>query len=165
MTFGIPSKAFQVWQRLYLRFLLEPLPATETPGVTVGKMIVPVTQADELLASYGIKSSVFTYTAGQAVQINVHTCPDDKRWTLFGVDGEAQLTGDNLTDRFMILDASAGQQGAILTDFTAVARKAYWLPQPLKMEAGDNIQIRLSGAGVAAGQLRTNMWLAEEDIF
>lgn len=162
---GIPSKAFQVWQRMYIRYLLEPLPAAESEGVTVGKMIVPVTQADELLAAHGIVTGTATYTAGQSVVLNPLTVPTGRRWTLIGFDCEAQFTGDNEVDRFLVRDLSNSGRTVILSEFTGAAREQYWLPTPLKMEEGDSVQCRLDGTGVSAGSVRLQAWVADELLF
>ena len=159
----IPSLDVEVWRRLYARYLLEPYPASVGPDVS--KTIVPVTQADELKLVHGVLSSDDTYTAQQAVNIAAHTVPEGRRWSLYGLDANAQLVGDNQMDQFIIGDASNGFAAIFLDDFTATARHQYWLPQAIKLEPGDLIQVHLTGAGVDPGTLRTQVWVSDEALF
>ena len=76
-----PSKRFDIWRRLYTRFLIEPVPVSfsEQPGI--GTIIQPITSADELLKipqtltgdSQDLQAAAGTFTV-------YHTVPAGKRW-------------------------------------------------------------------------------------
>lgn len=86
---AIPSRALAVWRRLYLRFALEPGPASVGPDVA--KMIQPVTLADDLLRTPTPKRN----QTNPLVNINftAYTVPLTEHWTLLGWDLQ-RLTGD-----------------------------------------------------------------------
>jgi len=79
---ALPSKAFDVWRRLYARFDIE-------PGVVVGSApevgtsIIPVTQVDELLRVASIQTSELTdLSGGGSLLIRMLTVPEGERWRL-----------------------------------------------------------------------------------
>lgn len=82
MGAAIPSKAFDVWRKLYARFQLEPGPAIgSTPEV--GTSIIPVTQVDELLRFAALrKSALFDLSGGGSLILPMLTVPSGERWRL-----------------------------------------------------------------------------------
>ena len=76
----IPSKRFDVWRRLYTRFLLEPRPATV--GVDVGKTIIPVTVVDLLLVRLAPQSAAQDISASAGAYVAFHTVPSGTRWVV-----------------------------------------------------------------------------------
>jgi len=79
---GIPSKAFDIWRRLYTRFDLEPGPAVGG-APEVGTSIIPVTQVDDLLRLPKLKVSASTDLSGAgALTIPMLIVPGGERWKL-----------------------------------------------------------------------------------
>ena len=76
-----PSRIFQLWTRLYRRFLIEPYPVGDA-GPSVSTTIQPTTDADELLRNpTGISANGdLTGSAGGAV--TYYIVPAGERWTL-----------------------------------------------------------------------------------
>ena len=77
-----PSKRFDVWRRLYTRFLIEPFPAAvgDSPGVST--TITPVTDADILLKVPGIVDSGLNLTASAGTFVSSTIVPLGKIWTI-----------------------------------------------------------------------------------
>jgi len=77
---AIPSKQFDLWTRLYKRYLLEPGPLVVSRA-GVGLTVLPVTQADRLLITPAIRS--FTVTIDASAGFTMATVPLGERWTLY----------------------------------------------------------------------------------
>lgn len=75
----IPSKRFDVWRRLYTRFLLEPLPA-EGSSAGVSSVILPVTDADRLLRTPEIE--IFQVSVTGTGLTAFATVPAGRRWMI-----------------------------------------------------------------------------------
>jgi len=160
----LPSRRFNLWQRMYARFSLEPAPAqmTEPPGVAT--VIVPVTDADELLADPGIQFE-FSITVGAGVSANtiMLTVPAGKRWKLYTLLCN-RTSGDNLCDGFALGDVSVGD--IITIDIqTAAVDVVLRLPVPLTLEENDTIRFHTDGSGVSGSDFNTRAWITEEDRF
>lgn len=76
----IPSRALDVWRRLYTRFALEPYPASVGPDVL--KTIVPVTDADVLLRTPAGQQADGDLTGSAGTYVAYFTVPTGRRWTL-----------------------------------------------------------------------------------
>lgn len=159
-----PSKQFELWQRMYERFQLEPLPAglVDAPGVS--QIIVPMTDADELISSPGARLTVSVAVgAGVAGMTVADTVPTGRRWKLIALQA-IRVTGDNTLDGFGIADTSAGV--SMRFDIQAAATEiVLFLPQPLTLEETDTWRINTSGAGVGASTFGARAYIVEEDRF
>lgn len=78
MRQGIPSKRFDVWRRLYQRFLLEPSPA-EASRAEVLTSIQPITDVDQIVADSTIRSATFDLTGSSGTFMGF-TVPAGERW-------------------------------------------------------------------------------------
>lgn len=80
---ALPSKAFDIWRRLYNRFDIE-VGVVEGSAPEVGTSIIPVTQIDELLKqARAIVSDVMDLTGAGSLTVPGFTVPVGERWKLF----------------------------------------------------------------------------------
>lgn len=75
---AIPSKRFDVWSRLYARYLLEPHPAGV--GVGVQPVIQPITDSDRLLQVPEVR--VATVSIDSQAGFVMFAVPDGERWLM-----------------------------------------------------------------------------------
>lgn len=82
---ALPSKAFDIWRRLYNRFDIE-------VGVAVGSApevatsIIPVTQVDELLKqARAVISEAMDLTGSGSLTVAGFTVPAGERWKLYRI--------------------------------------------------------------------------------
>ena len=87
MQKGLPAKRFDVWRRLYERFLLEPDPAKQSRA-EVGTLIVPVTQVDVLLLASAGDRTAYDLTAASGTFRGL-TVPAGERWYLGKMERDA----------------------------------------------------------------------------
>lgn len=78
-----PSKRFDVWRRLYQRFLIEPFPSDGDVGVST--IISPTTDADALLRTTLIAGYTLSLIGSAGTFVNAVTVPDDKLWVVKGL--------------------------------------------------------------------------------
>lgn len=160
----IPVKAFQIYSRLYKRFLLEPAPAGTGPSPQLETTIQPITNVDELLRTpKGEGHDSGTIGIGSSASFAIATVPAGKRWMLYWVF-TTRLTGDNLTDAYQFNDVS---ENLLVTYelFTAVANNNREFNNPIPMDEGDSLQVSMSGAGSSTSTIRGRVWVVEEDAF
>lgn len=159
-----PSRQFALWERMYERFRLEPLPAGLVSRPGVSQIIVPTSNADELLARpIGVLVTGVTASAGLSGGLVADTVPLGRRWKLQILQA-LRVSGDNTLDGFLIRDTSEGVTMRIDIQ-TAAAELVLRFPQPMTLEETDTIQINLSGAGAGETIFSFRMWLIEEDRF
>jgi len=152
---SIPSRALDVWRRLYTRFALEPFPASVGPDVL--KTIVPVTQADELLKT--VIPTVGTLDLNTVGHVVLYTVPQGKRATLVSFNQEAITTGSaNLQ---VVLGGNVLELSP-----TSVGPNFFgeYQSQPILMDAGDTVGV---GGTNNAGDTtrRFSCLVLEEDTF
>jgi len=113
MAGEIPAKKFDVWRRLYTRFLLEPKPLQES-NAAVQVSIQPVTQADELLRTPTIAKNSEDISASAGTYVAFHTVPAGKRWKVTNIVRAATTSGTNvrLNDGSIDTQISVFQTGA-----------------------------------------------------
>ena len=156
-----PSRVFELWQRLYSRFRIEPLPAGEVDAPGVGMVVSPVTDADALLRVPGLKA--FTLTAAPVGLNTLFTVPEGKRWHLFSVHA-AQTSGDRLLDQLRIGDTSAASTMRIAIQTAAAEIMYEKAGLPYVLDQLDTIAINLGG-GTTDGNWDGRAWVEEEDAF
>ena len=155
----IPSRALAVWRRLYTRYALEPGPASVGPDVL--KTIIPVTQADLLLARHrGVVDETTVVGVGAHL---AHTVPQGLRRAV--VTLLAVRTGGTWTlDLVNVIDVS---EGATVRISTQAASDNLFLPAhsaPIVLEEGDQISINIATHSVD-GTCRLEVWVIDEDLF
>lgn len=149
-----------LWRRLYHRF---DILGSIMPGVTeVGEVIIPVTQADQLLKSIkGTKISP-VLAAGETVRQALTTVPTGKRWTVYWMD-VGRSAGDNNISRFEIkvgsLYYSFARQGTPDNAFDLNIKS------PFPMDEGHVIYLVPDGSGVVETTFVVDIWLDEEDAY
>ena len=156
---SIPSRALEVWRRLYTRYSLEPGPATVGPDVL--KTIVPVTQADLLLARHrGIETVTAIAATGVVV---VHTVPVGIRRTFITLS--MLRSGATFTfDIVNVVDVSEGQTVRIApqaqTDnFVLGVQSA-----PIELEEGDQISVNVDTQSGTPDMILQG-WVIDQDLF
>jgi len=76
-----PARVFELWRRLYKRFLIEPFPA-EGGGTQVSTTIQPTTNADELLRNPTGDSVNLDLTGSAGGTVVAYVVPAGERWTI-----------------------------------------------------------------------------------
>lgn len=154
---AIPSRALEVWRRLYTRYALEPFPASVGPDVL--KTIVPVTQADQLLQTPEIREATVTSSAGNIV--TYHTVPAGERWEVYGYELE-RLAGDRTADQALIRMTNANM---VINDFTAAAFDAFLAPQLWILPEGALMRARFTAAGATDGDWIMRVYILVQTFF
>jgi len=96
MGAAIPSKAFDVWRRLYARFELEPGPVVGS-APEVGTSIIPVTQVDDLLRTPRLIKSALTDLSGAgSLTIAMVTVPAGERWRVITIFRTSTIAGSRV---------------------------------------------------------------------
>lgn len=159
LTTSIPSRALEVWRRLYTRYSLEPGPASVGPDVS--KTIVPTTNADLLLARHrGL--TVTTAVTGTGSHL-CHTVPSGRRQAF--VTLSLERNGATFTfDTVQVVDISEAATIRIApqaqTDnFVLLAQS-----QPIELEEGDEIRVNVDAQSGTPDMLLA-AWIIEQDIF
>jgi len=101
---GIPSKQFDVWRRLYARYILEPFPVQNGGMPDVFKTITPVTQADDLLRVPRTLSSAEDISASAGTYTVYQTVPAGKRWRISMVERGATTGASRVRFRAKVGD-------------------------------------------------------------
>lgn len=153
----IPSRALEVWRRLYTRYSLEPFPASIGPDVS--KTIQPVTQADLLLMTPEVRFNEFE-SVGSSDVIAV-TVPDGERWRLHTVQ-IIRLGGDKDVSSVSIFDGITAMRVVKLVNETDVVEQ---FQNSFVMEPGWQVRVRYTAAGTIEGTWRFNGYVEVEDLF
>ena len=158
---SIPSRALEVWRRLYTRYNLEPGPATVGPDVL--KTIIPVTQADQLLARHlGVVED--TSLTAVAAGVVVHTVPVGLRRTIYTMRFHRLSGGTWTIDLISLLDVSEGASVSIIPQAASDNVFAASWSAPLVAEAGDQVTVDVATHSVT-GDGRLEMWVMDELLF
>jgi len=156
-----PSKRFDLWRRLYARFLIEPFPVQEGEEPAVATTIAVVTDADALLRDHG---AVFvdTPSTDADAQVTGPVVPDGKRWEVHAFNA-VQTSGNRTITQMRARDVSV-PINYILKAFAAAVDDFTLLGTPLTLEEGDSIDMVLVG-GSTATIYQIQVWRSEEDAF
>ena len=154
-----PARRFELWRRLYRRFLIEPLPAQSTDQPSVLTSIQPVTDADELLVTRRVIRTVVVTSAAQ--QEIIYTVPVAKRAVVISA-WFALSTGTYTLDAWLLHDGTNSLPLAVLASVTEDARQ--FGGARLKMETGWTFRVSLD-AHSSEGNLTTGLLVEEEDAF
>jgi len=156
----IPSRALGVWRRLYRRYSLEPFPASVSPDVS--KTIVPITNADVLLATASVRTSGLVALTAAGGLTTMHTVPAGERWTLSGfdifrVDGDRLLNNVSLVDPVNSLPVALDRP-ANVTSLTTI------FASPMVLDEAWTIQARAAG-GTTDGDWTMDIYVLIEQTF
>ena len=157
---SIPSKNFDVWQRLYERYSLEPGPLVASRAA-VGLTVIPVTQADKLLqTARNTENDVAVASTGT---LNVATVPQGERWTLGPMIWNL-LTGTWTHSRLYLIDP-INVFTLELSRYTATGGAILYEPNsPLTIDEGWTLAINIS-AFTSGGDLRFQFYRLIEKAF
>jgi len=156
---AIPSKQFDVWTRLYKRYLLEPGPLLVTRAA-LGLTVLPVTQADRLLQRPDVR--VFTVSITSQSTFTMATVPLGERWTLSFM--EMVLAGGTWTHNRLDL-RDPGGANMIIDNYTATGGSELFQPNtPVTLDELWEIRVNVnSHSGAGNGQL--TVLIEVEDAF
>jgi len=159
MTLPIPSKAFEVWIRLYRRYALEPLPLQESRAGVL-PIIQPITDADRLLRLPTIDTSTVEVTA--VGWISMLTVPEGQRWGL-GFTRAVRASGTMTHNAFRVVSPT----GALMTvhEYTGTAGSELkeWL-QELILDQGWTLQVFVDTHSVT-GNMQMDVLFELEEAF
>jgi len=155
----LPAKRFNVWSRLYSRFLLEPFPAVGS-NAFVAPVIQPVTDADRLLQRLAIESSTISVTS--AIGFVVATVPKGERWTVSIM--RVRLSSGTWThNTFLIRDPTDSPME--IHNYTQSSTSELWEPiNPIELDEGWQLSVNVDSFS-ATGNLVTDLLCLKEDAF
>jgi len=149
-----PARRFDVWRRLYTRFLIEPFPAGGE-GPSVLTTIAPVTDADRLLQDTVAESGSIDIQASAGTFVAAQTVPNGQRWNMVWV-----RHGGTVADTQQVV-----RIGGVFVTISATGTNA--ISQSIvgvRLNEGDAIGLLTTGnAGDAAVNVQTIR--DEEDAF
>lgn len=148
----IPAKQFDVWTRLYKRFLLEPGPAVGS-NAYVAPVVQPITDSDRLLQIPEVRISTINIVAtGGIVMFNV---PDGERWMM--LFNRMRLSGGTWTHNNISLRQRSGGDLIQINEYTASGGAVIFEPQsPMLIDEDWDIVVNVDsfvGAGNAVMQV------------
>jgi len=144
---SIPSKRFDVWRRLYTRFLLEPGPASGSRAEVL-TAIQPITDVDAVIAVATVRRVDADLTPASGTVVGF-TVPDGERWRPGLLHSEA--TTGNSHIRMRLKDETGALANVELTiNDTAAANIDV---RGLILDAGDVIGITTTGNGADGNRI------------
>jgi len=155
----LPAKRFNVWSRLYNRFLLEPFPAVGS-NAYVAPVIQPVTDADRLLQRLEIESSTVSVTS--AIGFVVTTVPKGERWTLQFM--RVRLSSGTWTHNTFLIRSPADTPMEI-RNYTQSSTSELWeLQKPLDLDEGWQLSVNVDSFS-STGNMITDLLVLKEDAY
>jgi len=155
----LPAKRFNVWSRLYNRFLLEPLPAVGS-NAYVAPVIQPVTDADRLLQTLALESSTVSITS--AIGFVVATVPSGQRWTVQFM--RVRRSSGTWTHNTFLIRSNLDIPMEI-RNYTQTATSELWeLLKPLELDEGWQLSVNVDTWSVT-GNMVTDLLILREDAF
>ena len=149
-----PTKRFDLWRRLYTRFLIEPTPA-EGEGPAVSTVISPVTDADVLLREYLHPGATGDLQASAGTFSALISVPDGKVWILKAAWREATIANTRI-----VLSAGYGIMNLTILDTAEQAVSVN------NIRIGEGVFIGLLTTGNAGDNLvDLRLAVEEEDVF
>jgi len=153
---SIPSRALDVWRRLYTRFSLEPGPASIAPDVL--KTIVPVTNVDVLLQVVAPFNVTLDLDVTAGTHVVAYTVPQGRRST-FTYARRGGSTGST-----HIAAVIAGFTLILTPDGTAEGFLGTTVSQPIILDQGDTIGMTATD-NPADGGISCRGLVLEEESF
>lgn len=153
-----PSRVFTLWERLYRRFSIEPVPAqsSETPGVLT--TIQPITDADELLrtpTATAFTSLDLSGTIGGF--ISIYTGAAGVRAHLKNVHREATIANSQIAIRI-------GGSGGVIFYLTILATAEQVWVGDITLDEGDQLGVIATGNAGDDTQA-ADFYFESEDLF
>ena len=149
-----PAKRFEVWQRLYTRFGIEPFPA-DGEGPSVSTTVMPITDADALLRTTIFADSTGNLSAAAGTYLVYFTVPEGKVWILKGLS-----RGPSIANTQMRL---VGQGNAF--DVTILSTTAEFVSLAgIRLAEGETLGMLTTGDG-GDTTILLQVVLEEEDVF
>jgi len=155
----LPAKRFNVWSRLYNRFLLEPFPAVGS-NAYVAPVIQPVTDADRLLQALAVESSTVSVTS--AIGFVVATVPKGERWTVQFM--RARLSSGTWTHNTFLIRTPADVPMEIHNYTQSSAAELWELLKPLELDEGWQLSVNVDTFS-GTGNLITDLLILREDAY
>jgi len=139
----LPIKRFNLFSRLYQRYLLEPAPVGDESQPTMATEVVATVDADDILKDMQSQGDSVDISSGAVVFLTV---PANERWTLLRVRKGA--TANSVRVRAAVNPAAGGdsalQQPLIGPTTSAVDVD---LSQPFRLEPGGSMRLDQGGGG------------------
>jgi len=155
----LPAKRFNVWSRLYQRFLLEPLPAVGS-NAYVAPVIQPVTDADRLLQRLEVETSTVSVTS--AIGFVVATVPAGERWTVQFM--RVRLSSGTWTHNTFLIRTPTDAPMEIHNYTQSSAAELWELLKPLELDEGWQLSVNVDTFS-GTGNLVTDLLVLKEDAF
>ncbi len=153
---SIPSRALDVWRRLYTRFSLEPGPASVSPDVL--KTIIPVTNVDVLLQTVFPFNVTLNLTGTLGDHVAGYTVPGGRRATILYARRGAS-TGNTA------MEIVVGSTTLVLSPSAALeAFLGETITQPLTIDENDTFGMFASANGADGGISFRGLVLEEESF-
>jgi len=155
----LPAKRFNVWSRLYNRFLLEPLPAVGS-NAYVAPVIQPVTDADRLLQALAIETS--TVVVSSNIGFVVATVPKGERW-IIQIMRVRRSDGTWTHNTFLVRDPSDAPME--IHNYAQTSTAELWeLLKPLELDEGWQLSVNVDTHSVN-GNMVTDLLILREDAY
>lgn len=146
----IPSRALEIWRRLYTRFSLEPGPASVVPDVS--KTIWPVTVVDAALLRSESESKALDLSVASGTFVVARTVPDGQAWTLTSIGLKSSVAGCSAAVRI----------DGVVVEFSDRATAANFVTLRHRLAAGDEIGATAGASGSDNARLLMASWEAED---
>jgi len=154
---ALPSKAFDIWRRLYSRFDIEVGVAVGS-APEVGTSIIPVTVVDELLRQpRALVSPSVDLSGSGSLTITMFTVPDGERWHVFQIIRTATVGGS----RVRVIDPLNGNTAVSLA---GTAEEAIRFGSPFTMEEKWIVGMQETNDGADTAEV-LNMLIEAENAF
>jgi len=151
---------YDPWRRLYARYGLEPSQPLGTQP-ELATVVVPVTQADELLKRY-VASTGITAVTGNDI-VTIYTVPQGERWTFTSMN-ILLSSGTFDTQGLRFFDASENVE---IQPFNYTATTTQLVPQdvlPVTLDELDEVRVQVANFAVGGNQA-IMAWRAVENAF
>lgn len=156
---SIPSKRFDVWRRLYARFLLEPGPASGSRAEVL-TAIQPITDVDAIIAKAVVQRATFDLT-GASGTFKGFTVPAGERWRPGLIHGEATTGNTHIRAR---LHEEDGTPDTTLTITANDTNEKNIDVRGLILDEGDSIGwVNTQNAGDGARVIEVEMQIEERN--
>ena len=155
----LPAKRFNVWSRLYNRFLLEPFPAVGS-NAYVAPVIQPVTDADRLLQALAIETTTVVVTSNATFV--VVTVPPGQRWTVSF--WRTRLSSGTWTHNTFAITSPTGDAMTIHEYAESATSELWELAKQLELDEGWQLQVNVATHRVN-GNMVTDLLIQREDAF
>jgi len=149
-----PARRFDLWRRLYNRFLIEPFPA-ESAGPAVSTTVQPVTDADALLRVPTIQNATGDLEVAGGAHVAYFTVPAGKRWNLIWALRGATTGSSQVTIAIAPAEMTLFGVGTVVAAQSIVG---------VRLDEGDSVGMAATN-NAADGAITLQVLYEEEDAF